>query len=591
MTRFSRRSAARRLAAATLLSLGATLRPGRGRAGADRTGRADRPRPASAARGGPAAGGARSSSRWSSPAGRSSCHPNLQRARDALALLRLYGRPVGTLPLIGAAAGFADAVGVAALAAIARRRVRALGPAGRAAARPAGAGTAADSARRAPTRGSSAPTGSGGVGGTGRGVTVALLDSGVAPDPDLTQPTSRLLAAVGFAGSRGALPDPGGHGTHVAGIVAGNGTRSAGQYVGVAPEAGLVDVRVLDGTGRGRVSSVVRGIGWVLANRARYNIRVLNLSFGAPASGSYRLDPLAAAAEIAWRRGLVVVVAAGNGGPNGGTVESPAVDPYVIAVGASDDQGTVAADDDRLAWFSAWGTRRRLAAAPGPGRARPAHRLAARAGELPRRALPRPGRVGRQRRELLPADRHLDGDAGRGRRGRAAAAAPAGPAAGPGQGAADRDRARLRRRRGAARPTRPPTAAGCSTPTRPPRVRPAGWRTAGCGRPTGFARAVYPVLYGRPLLWRNPTYLGINWAALTWATLNWAETAWGNLTWDAVGWDDAAWDDAAWDDAAWDDAAWDDAAWDDAAWDDAALRSPVDLQPSRADREAPSGTG
>src|SRR5205085_1537501 len=147
-------------------------------------------------------------------------------------------------------------------------------------------------------------------GATGRGVTVAVLDSGVAADPDLVEPTNRILASVNFADER-LMSDPGGHGTHVAGIVAGNGRRSDGEFVGVAPQANIVDVRVLSSTGSGRISSVVRGIEWVLAHRTAYNIRVLNLSFGAPTPTSYRTDPMSAAIEIAWRRGLVVVVAAG----------------------------------------------------------------------------------------------------------------------------------------------------------------------------------------------------------------------------------------------------------------------------------------
>src|SRR5207248_2334507 len=166
-------------------------------------------------------------------------------------------------------------------------------------------------------------------GTTGRGVTVAVLDSGVAADPDLVTPSSRILASVNFADQR-STADPGGHGTHVAGIIAGNGTRSAGEFVGVAPEANIVDVRVLSSTGSGRISSVVAGIEWVLAHRVTYNIRVINLSFGAPTPTSYRTDPMSAAVEIAWRRGLVVVAAAGNSGPGRDTVASPGIDPYVI---------------------------------------------------------------------------------------------------------------------------------------------------------------------------------------------------------------------------------------------------------------------
>src|SRR5690349_19167423 len=144
-------------------------------------------------------------------------HPNLRRAAAALALLRLYGQPVGTLPVIGAAAGIADAAGVAALAAAPGVAVvhcdRSVGP------RPGAAAPAGPPPRPVAVY----PLVVGAdqlwrLGATGRGVAVALLDSGVAPDADLTQPTNRLLASVNFAGSRGALADPGGHGTHVAGI-------------------------------------------------------------------------------------------------------------------------------------------------------------------------------------------------------------------------------------------------------------------------------------------------------------------------------------------------------------------------------------
>src|SRR5207237_3230227 len=118
--------------------------------------------------------------------------------------------------------------------------------------------------------------------------------------------------------------DPGGHGTRVAGTIAGDGTASAGQYVGMAPQANVVDVQVLDENGNGRTSSILAGLDWVLAHRAQYNIRVINMSFGAPEATTYRTDPLSIGVEMAWKRGLVVVAAAGNLGPNKGTVEAPA---------------------------------------------------------------------------------------------------------------------------------------------------------------------------------------------------------------------------------------------------------------------------
>jgi subtilisin family serine protease len=497
--------------------------------------------------------------------------PNLQRARQALDLLRLHGRAVGTLPLIGGAAGFVDAAGAAAL-------VRAPGVAFVHADRPVGPRPGSGAAAPRPASRLAAPyprvvraNRLWRDGEEGRGVAVAVLDSGIAPDADLTRPRNRLLAAVSFAGSRGPLADPGGHGTHVAGVIAGNGARSAGQYVGIAPEAGVVDVRVLDGAGRGRVSSIVRGIGWSLANRARYNIRVLNLSFGAPANGSYRRDPLAAAAEIAWRRGLVVVAAAGNGGPGGGTVESPAVDPHLIAVGATDDQGTVRVRDDRLGWFSAWtdgdeararpdlvAPGRRIVSLRAPGSYLDAH--------YPDRVVP--ARNGASYFRLTGTSMATPIVAGA-----VALLLERQPGLRP-----DQVKARLTRSArpygqgaGAAPPSPAADGSGLLDVQAASQIGNAGAANRGLRPADGFARTVYPLLYGQPLVWRDPTYLGVDWRALTWATLDWSEAAWNNLAWDAVDWSDAAWDDAAWDDAAWDDAAWDDAAWDDAAWDSLTL--------------------
>src|SRR5207253_125161 len=124
-------------------------------------------------------------------------------------------------------------------------------------------------------------------GTVGAGIGVAVLDSGINPDVDLTQPTNRVSAVVNFAGDRGGMADAGGHGTHIAGTVGGNGFGSNGEYIGIAPYAKVLDVRVLNRNGNGRISSVVRGIEWVIAHRTQYNIRLMNLSLGMPALPSY----------------------------------------------------------------------------------------------------------------------------------------------------------------------------------------------------------------------------------------------------------------------------------------------------------------
>src|SRR5437016_1734992 len=267
--------------------------------------------------------------------------PDVDRALAALDLLRQYGTPVAALSLIDAAAGFANAAGINAISlvpTVARIHHDAtVGP--RRSADPPVVAPPDQVSEVYPLVVNANQIWQQGI--TGGGVTVAVLDSGVAADSDLVQPTNRILASVNFADQRLAS-DPGGHGTHIAGIIAGNGSRSGGEVVGIAPQANIVDVRVLGSLGSGRISSVVRGIEWVLAHRAVYNIRVINLSFGARANLSYRADPMAAAVEIAWRRGRVVVAASGNGGPAGGTVDTPGIDPYAITVGATDDREPLA---------------------------------------------------------------------------------------------------------------------------------------------------------------------------------------------------------------------------------------------------------
>src|SRR5205823_3186730 len=126
----------------------------------------------------------------------------------------------------------------------------------------------------------------------------------------------RVMTHVSFAGAYDAQhPDKGGHGTHIAGTIAGDGTKSNQQFVGMAPSANIVDVQVLDQDGNGRYSSVLAGLGWVLSHKSQYNIKVANLSFGAPPSTpSYQGDPLAAGVEAAWRNGITIVAAAGNTG-------------------------------------------------------------------------------------------------------------------------------------------------------------------------------------------------------------------------------------------------------------------------------------
>jgi serine protease AprX len=215
------------------------------------------------------------------------------------------------------------------------------------------------------------------AGYTGRGVDVAVIDSGIVPvdglngrgkvvyGPDLTLE----------ANSPAKNLDTYGHGTNMAGIIAGR-DRSAtsvsgnsADFVGMAPDARIVSIKVADAKGQTDVSQAIAAIDWVVQNRNKngLNIRVLNMSFGTDGVQDYLLDPLAFAAEQAWHKGIVVVVAVGNEGFGTGKVNNPAYDPYLIAVGSASTNGTATTADDTVSSFSndGDGTRNPDLIAPG----------------------------------------------------------------------------------------------------------------------------------------------------------------------------------------------------------------------------------
>ena len=194
---------------------------------------------------------------------------------------------------------------------------------------------------------------------TGRGVTVGLLDTGVyAAHPDLA---GRVICGADLtaeAGTAADCQDTFGHGTFMAGLIAGNGASSNGKYKGAAPEARIVSVKASGYDGSTDVSTILAGIQWFVAHQDEYSIDVLNLSLGSDSSQDYRLSPLNFAVEQAWKEGIAVIVSSGNSGPDNGTVMKPGDDPYVITVGASNDEGSVSANDDMVPVFSSRGPTR-----------------------------------------------------------------------------------------------------------------------------------------------------------------------------------------------------------------------------------------
>ncbi len=218
---------------------------------------------------------------------------------------------------------------------------------------------------------------------TGRGVGVAVIDTGIAGDvPDFQTPYwqgSRVIASAVTNPCARDANDHYGHGTHVAGLIAGNSLLYPtdhplfGRYMGVAPRANLVSVKVSDDDGNTTVLDVIHGIQFAVDNKAAYNIRVVNLSLSSTTAESYRTDPLDAAVEQAWFSGLVVITAAGNEALlNDGVTYAPANDPWAITAGALDDRNTWTRLDDILAPWSSRGltqdgVRKPEVLAPGGG--------------------------------------------------------------------------------------------------------------------------------------------------------------------------------------------------------------------------------
>lgn len=210
------------------------------------------------------------------------------------------------------------------------------------------------------------------MGYTGAGVGVAIIDSGItAWHDDLTKTGfstlvrsengQRVVGFVDFVNDRTSPYDDNGHGSHIAGIVAGNGYDSYGARAGIAPDAHLVGLKVLDERGRGVISDVIAALDWIVANRTLHNIRVANLSVGAAVTESYRTDPLTIAAKRAVDAGIVIVTAAGNLGKGAdgrtqyGAITAPGNAPWVLTVGASNHQGTINRNDDVVAAYSSRG--------------------------------------------------------------------------------------------------------------------------------------------------------------------------------------------------------------------------------------------
>jgi serine protease AprX len=190
------------------------------------------------------------------------------------------------------------------------------------------------------------------AGDTGQGVTVAVLDTGIDNLPDFS---GRLVGGVDLSGGTSPFADNYGHGTFVAGLIAGNGASSGGQYSGEAPGADLVSIKVAGASGVTDLNTLILGLQWAVDHEHTYGIRILNISLGFQPFESTVLNPLDQAVEAVWNSGIAVVASAGNAGPSNGTILSPGDDPLVITVGALDDLAQSNVANDEMNDFSSVG--------------------------------------------------------------------------------------------------------------------------------------------------------------------------------------------------------------------------------------------
>ena len=225
---------------------------------------------------------------------------------------------------------------------------------------------------------------------SGKGIDVALIDTGVAPVPDAGTTVKGPDLSFDYQGNFPAGLDEYGHGTHMAGIINGHDPTATGttvtpttcptclntneysdttKYVGIAPQARVINVKVGAFDGGTDMSQVIAAIDWVVKNQTanKMNIKIINLSFGTQSTNPYTSDPLAFACEMARKKGILVVAAAGNDGNSSAQLEDPAYDPSVLAVGASDPMSTYPVTDDTVASFSNSGTTTRKVDVVAPG--------------------------------------------------------------------------------------------------------------------------------------------------------------------------------------------------------------------------------
>ena len=192
---------------------------------------------------------------------------------------------------------------------------------------------------------------------TGKGIVVAIIDTGINLHTDFMKgKENRIIRFVDIINKKNLIYDDCGHGTHVSGIVAGNGLASKGKYEGIAPEVGIISIKALNKLGNGKISDVLEAFEWIISNRVKYNIKIVNISMGAGNGPNINEDcKLVLGIEKLWDCGVVVCVAAGNNGPAKTTITMPGISRKIITVGCLDDDMEVIMNDSKVVNYSGRG--------------------------------------------------------------------------------------------------------------------------------------------------------------------------------------------------------------------------------------------
>jgi len=450
---------------------------------------------------------------------------------------------------------------------------------------------------------------------TGQGVTVAVLDSGVAPVAGLTGDGKLVQGPdLSLENDNPSLVglDTFGHGTHLSAIIAGADPTATdrsglpkdtvpGDQLGVAPGAGLLSLKLATANGTTDVSQVIAGLDWVAehAQDPGRNVRVVNLSFGTDSLQPYQVDPLAAAAENAWRHGLVVVVSGGNEGPAAGRLTDPAMDPYVIAVGASDPNLAVDGwKQPTVAAFSNGGTAQRHVDLLAPGRSITSlrdpgsfidvhHPEGLVAGDTSGRLFRGSGTsqaaavVSGAAALLLQLNPSLTPDQVKAALTRSAHPLPGVPTVEQGAGQLDVAAAddlvkpgKGFKLTGTAQTAPAATGVGSLEASRggTDLVDPdTGVTLSGevdvQGHP--FDAPVWAAASAAGSAWDGGIWNSARWSGDTWSSARWSDAEWASARWSSARWSDTAWASARWSDTSWDSARWSSARWSSARWSSA----------------------